>query len=734
MSTLADAHFTWTEFYTEFADKLLAFKDNRRELVDKVMETYSLAQRKCPKLESNGRPDDIDPLTVLSLFNRKLTDENRKKMLLAVAQVFEVSAPIPDDFDGIPTPSNFNVTYYAFSDDKRRQDGDIDRLWAYYEAALAYANQPTSENLDAFSDAYEDIRNQYNIKWNVTMALYWARPFDFLSLDERNRWFLCLPDKMPQSISDDVHAFKDNPPAPEKYVAFCSEVLAAIKSGIYGYEDFPELSYTAWILSEEVNKKAKKKPSREDGLGDADISSRNYWLYAPGEQASMWEDFRDKSLMAIRWGELGNLSSYKSKDDLKKTYRDIHGNDMGPLDACAVWQFVNEIKPDDIIYAKRGSREIVGRGIVTGEYTFDSESDEFPNLRSVDWSHSGSWRPDLGKKLPVKTLTKKTGDTAFIAKVEALFDDVDEGDLEEEAAGSVELPPYSKKDFLDNVYMSEADYDMLTGVLEAKKNIILQGAPGVGKTYIAKRLAYSMMGVKDPSRVTMVQFHQSYSYEDFIEGYRPSKDNFVLADGSFNSFCKIAREYEDEEAAEDQDEKYFFIIDEINRGNISKIFGELFMLIESDKRGSHNRLQLPYSNDQFYVPRNLYIIGLMNTADRSLALIDYALRRRFAFFDIKPAFTSKGFVEHMSKFNSPKLNRLIEEVKGLNKEISEDDTLGEGFCIGHSYFCALDPDRFSDSDLTAIVEYELVPMLKEYWFDDRTKVEEWSGRLREAVK
>ena len=173
--------------------------------------------------------------------------------------------------------------------------------------------------------------------------------------------------------------------------------------------------------------------------------------------------------------------------------------------------------------------------------------------------------------------------------------------------------------------MNEQDYKTLVNVLKMKKNIILQGAPGVGKTFTAKRLAYSIIGAKNPDRVQMLQFHQSYSYEDFIEGYRPTENGFTIKKGSFYKFCKLA---------EDDDENdYFFIIDEINRGNLSKIFGELFMLIEKDKRGIE--LQLLYSDENFSVPANVYIIGMMNTADRSLAMLDYALRRRFSFFTMK---------------------------------------------------------------------------------------------------
>ena len=276
--------------------------------------------------------------------------------------------------------------------------------------------------------------------------------------------------------------------------------------------------------------------------------------------------------------------------------------------------------------------------------------------------------------------------------------------------------------FLDEVYITEDDYYTLVNLLMHKKNLIVQGAPGVGKTFMAKRLAYSMMGEKDVSRVMMVQFHQSYSYEDFVMGYRPSKEGFELRQGSFYQFCK--------KAEEDSDSDYFFIIDEINRGNLSKIFGELFMLIEADKRGDRNKIQLLYSDELFFIPDNLHIIGLMNTADRSLAMLDYALRRRFAFFDLKPGFESAGFKDYREKLNDSRFDNLILAIKELNEEIKNDESLGEGFRIGHSYLCNLE----SADNLDFIVEYELIPLLKEYWFDEQDKVRYWSDKLRSVIE
>ncbi len=280
------------------------------------------------------------------------------------------------------------------------------------------------------------------------------------------------------------------------------------------------------------------------------------------------------------------------------------------------------------------------------------------------------------------------------------------------------IEPYTKSDFLDEVYMTEKSYESLVGTLHNKKNIILQGAPGVGKTFAARRLAWSMMGEKDNNRIEFVQFHQNYSYEDFVMGYKPAGDGFELKYGIFYRFCQ--------KAANQPDKEFFFIIDEINRGNLSKIFGELLMLIEKDYRGT--KATLAYNGLPFYVPKNIYIIGMMNTADRSLAMIDYALRRRFGFFEMKPGFDSEGFTQYLNKLNDETLNELVAKVKDLNREISLDKSLGKGFCIGHSYFCG--KDVCTEDWLHSIVDYDIIPMLSEYWFDDDTKLQRWENILQ----
>lgn len=715
---------TWTSFYQEFADKLAAFKDDRPSLIEKVGGMYEAIGMKLPKLDADGVPVDIDPYTVFGLFNKGISDSNRRKIVAALAERFGVEAPLPDDYDGAPILNNLNATFYAFVDDPRRGEGDIDNLWRVFEAQIALSAHDSSESRRAFELAYDAAVGQFGLGWKLTMGLFWARPFDFVSLDSRNRWFLGDAAHAGVALAKRFPSKRAEIPSGKEYLELCDALRRRLGSEECPFGDFPSVSAAAFAESERVNRENKAAEARaeENALGDAGVRTVHYWLYAPGEGACMWDEFCDRGMMGLGWGELGDLSDYSSKEDVRMKLQEACGGSSSQKNSAhAVWQFVHEIAPGDVVFAKRGRNEIIGRGVVEGGYEFLSDDGRYPNERKVKWSHKGSWESDT--TLALKTLTDVTDYPELISHIEGLFG-MDDGELAESVIA--EYPSYTAEDFLSEAYMDEGRYDTLVNVLKAKKNVILQGAPGVGKTFVAKRLAYSMMGVKDPDRVMMVQFHQSYSYEDFIEGYRPCADGFALEKGAFYSFCKKAQD--------DSDNDYFFIIDEVNRGNLSKIFGELFMLIENDKRGSKNKLQLLYSKELFYVPSNVYIIGMMNTADRSLALLDYALRRRFAFFKLTPGFDSEGFEAYRKGLGSSSFDALVACADRLNAVIAEDDALGEGFCVGHSYFCGLDHESATRERLSSIVEYELVPLLEEYWFDEPSKIREWSGELRRAVK
>ena len=537
-----------------------------------------------------------------------------------------------------------------------------------------------------------------------------------------------------QLSDEEVNAIrgKNNVNKFENEVAFARSYLVNagyIDKSIYGVWTLTEAGKSVEMtddMASDIFKSgvAQAQNSREKkgaAIADDDVDTVHYWIYAPGENSCMWEEFYSEGIMAIGWGEIGDLKTFDSKDAMKSKMKETFDASLSYKNAAhATWQFVNDMKIGDIVFVKKGMHQLVGRGVVSSDYEYDADcNDKYGNIRKVNWTHKGEW-PHPGQAV-MKTLTDITSYTDYVEKINALFEDESAEDVEEV---SKNYPVYTEDDFLDEVFMAEEEYSKLVGILKAKKNVILQGAPGVGKTFAAKRLAYSVMGVKDIDRVMMVQFHQSYSYEDFIMGFRPSTTGFELKKGAFYNFCK--------KAEIDSDNDYFFIIDEINRGNLSKIFGELFMLIENDKRGIE--LQLLYSDEKFAVPANVYIIGMMNTADRSLAMLDYALRRRFAFFEIKPGFETDGFREYKMSLDNDKFNKLINCVEKLNSVIASDESLGEGFCIGHSYFCNFEADKIDNECLYGIVEYELIPLLKEYWFDEPTKVKDWSNNLRSAVK
>ena len=386
-------------------------------------------------------------------------------------------------------------------------------------------------------------------------------------------------------------------------------------------------------------------------------------------------------------------------------------------------EYFDKVKVGDpvlIAGVHEGNRgRVQGRGKIAREYdgeTIEFVVDEILSPRDYDAIMKKMGFPENKRAWDKETLAKLS-EYEYLATVD-----------------SDHIDPYWDWEFLNEVYLDRDDLRKLKRLLERKKNLIFQGPPGTGKTFAAKRLAYAMMGEKDDSQIEVVQFHPSYTYEDFVMGYRPTKDGFELREGCFCTFCKVAEE--------NPSKKYFFIIDEINRGNVSKIFGELMMLIEATHRG--DTVKLPYASEDdteelFSIPDNLYIIGTMNTADRSLALIDYALRRRFSFFDMHPALdeliarrkkASAGFAD------SP-LYKLVLEVQKLNKMIRGDESyegdgaLGVGFQIGHSYFCDIDAN--DTEELEDTVETEIVPLLNEYWFDRPDLVEKWKDNLERAV-
>jgi 5-methylcytosine-specific restriction enzyme B len=500
------------------------------------------------------------------------------------------------------------------------------------------------------------------------------------------------------------------------------------------------------------------------------VGERRVWLIAPAEGARLWPEFQRENIAAIGWDELTDLSALPTYEAAYEALRAIHGGNP-TNDANACYQFAHQIKPGDLIIAKQGRSVLLGLGEVVSPYRYDEGRPEYRHVVDVRWYRIGRWTLPAEHRMVVKTLTDmtpyprwvhaaltlmdytippipplgpdptKSGGDAGIARGTGEHGGDDEGGIVDGNGGVGRMPggglphvephpaspvePYSLERALDELFMGQEQFTAILDALARKKNVILEGAPGVGKTFVARRIAWALMGEKDNARVQMVQFHQSYAYEDFMQGWRPQADGFGLQDGVFHRFCR--------KAAADPNRDYVFIVDEINRGNLSKIFGELMMLIETDKRGPDYAVPLTYSpDDSFYVPENLYLLGMMNTADRSLAMVDYALRRRFSFIRLQPAFGVDQFANHLSNLGASDalVQRIVIRMTELNQSIAQDPRMGAGYEVGHSFFVPGDDSgTLDDAWYERVVRQEIEPLLHEYWFGREEQAREQVERL-----
>ena len=468
----------------------------------------------------------------------------------------------------------------------------------------------------------------------------------------------------------------------------------------------------------------------EQETGNAVAPSQKVWLVAAGQNAGRWEDFFRNGYVAIGWTRLGDLSRFKSREEIAEELQSLGSETSSSNNAASCFDFAHSMQEGDLVLVKKGRHSIVGYGIIVGPYYYDASLPDYRNKRSVRWQGRGNW--NLDRTLALKAVTNITMQTEFVEKIKQQIG-IAASTEESEQIPAAERKPFTIDDALIDLFLRKEEVEELVRTWRSKKNLILQGPPGVGKTFVAQRLAYALMGFEDESRVRRVQFHQSYSYEDFIQGYRPMEGGFERKDGLFFEFVQ--------RAIRDDANNYVFIIDEINRGNLSKIFGELMVLIEPDKRDPKWAVPLTYAkkaDEQFYVPKNLYILGMMNTADRSLSLVDYALRRRFAFFNLKSQLGSQLYKDYLASNGVPDnvSNAIISRVVELNQFISdrEKSTLGHGFCIGHSFFMPIDDSgSWDESWYRRIVETELMPLLEEYWFENDDLIVEWRGRLLAAI-
>ena len=571
-STVDSRRFNWTRFYEAVADKLLSFRNRRDELVSGIhtiaekVDCMSILSDQYQENTPGGPLKDICPFTVIGIFNRGITDVNRKTIASELAGLLGVSEPVPDSFSGIPVLNNQRTWFFGYS--YRRQPDDIDTLWEVFTQAIAFAESDDVEVRSAFNAAYDKATQGWGVGWNLTMGLYWIRPWKFPTLDGRSQRYISKK----LNIQIGMNGPKGRCNATD-YLAVLDTLEARFQEDAYPVHSFPELSLAAWFFK------------------DSGTSAR-------------------------------------------------------------------------------------------------------PNATDPD----------------------------------AQDDEADATSGAEVAAAPIE--PYSVDDILtDGCFIAREKLEKILERLRTKKNLILQGPPGTGKTWLAKRLAFALMGQRDDSKVRPVQFHPNLSYEDFVRGWRPvGEGKLTLVDGPFLEMMQVA--------ARDPTSRYVVVIEEINRGNPAQIFGEMLTLLEVDKRTPNEALELSYKRadgERVFIPDNLYVIGTMNIADRSLALVDLALRRRFAFIDLEPALGKPwhAWLQSQCGIDSEVLIEIEKRLSALNNEISADSSLGPQFRVGHSYVTPPFGVPISDARewFRQVVNTEIGPLLDEYWFDALEKSQKARERL-----
>lgn len=691
--------FSWIPIYQELATELAKWQDKQSELIqflEDLREKEYVITPLLDKDEDGARftLEEIDPFTFFGVFNRRIREDQRIGILAEIKKFFNLSSPIPSDFLGLPIVNNQRSWF--FSTKKDRDVEDIGRLWDVFK--LAIKENPLSD--EKFLSAFDEALTVKVVNVNLTIGLYWIRPYTFLSLDGVNRTYLDI-DLPKEGVSS-------------KFYVKTIDSIGFEKTSI------PEVTHIAYVKAKEptISRNGHSKPQKLD-----------YWLVGaywndqdPPDQTprlldeGLWENgYEDRYLDDVKSMKVGDKIAIKSSSTQRNNLPfNNRNNTVSKMDIKAVGTVV----------ANRGD----GRSVeVEWETDFEERTWYFYTNRYTIWhlildpKYKWAWMvQDLidfvwhGKEQTYEKFTSLWWDKSS---------DVIEGEPE----------PYSIEDMIaSGVFLSGDELVSIVERLREKKAIIIQGAPGVGKTFIARKLAFALMEEQDKQRVKLIQFHQSYSYDDFVRGYRPLPGHagtFGLQNGIFFDFCEKARN--------DPDREYIFIIDEINRGNLSQIFGELLMLIETDKRGKEFSVPLVYRKEdepEFYIPGNVYLVGLMNLADRSLAMVDYALRRRFSFITLKPQFESDIFRKWLEdrSMNVELIDLIINKMSALNKVIREDSLLGENYQVGHSYFCPKG-DNFEGLTVEwykAIVDKEIVPLLKEYWFDNAGKVSEVERSLK----
>lgn len=600
--------FTWKPIYAEIAQKLCEFEHSHDQLVALMIKLHDQGLKVSSVVDRDVNDKEvpmaeIDPFSFFANFNRGVTYDNRRAIIAAIKDEWRLGAELPQDFDGLPIMNLQSSWFMPYQ--KRREPHHVATLWRFYRHCLEI-DAPSELDTELF-DACCALRKVAPA--SLTMGMFWSRPELWIAVDKKNREYASS-----LGVTRQVAGGAD-------YLKWLEEVRRKTDKSTC------EFSLQAHLNTLEE----KPVPDDDEDVGPAPASDRNYWLLAPGRGAVLWDTWFAEGFGAIGWNGMGDLNEYPSKEAMMEYLPKVY-EDSGPLHvAHMLWEFAREMRPGDVVFAKQGLHRICGWGIVAGDYQYDESRDPYYNVRKIDWQGDTEAKMPTGTQLPLKTITRVTAKTSFLAQMAQEYEGVP--GLEAvgpppEPARKVTPKPVHRAhgitEAMSDLFMPQQQVESCVELLKRKKNLVLQGAPGTGKTFVAKRLAYLLMGQQDESRVQMVQFHQSLTYEDFVQGFKPSGDGgFKLENGTFHGFVDAA--------LAKPTLPFVFIIDEINRGNMSKVFGELMMLIEPDKRSSEFAIPLSYSSDPeetFYVPPNVHLIGTMNTADRSLSMVDYALRRR----------------------------------------------------------------------------------------------------------
>ena len=689
-----EATFNWSNFYEEFATILLEYKNDRKNLISKLQNVYEEIGMKLPKIESNGEILDIDPFTIFGLFNKGITDDNRKHILGEIAKQFNLKNKVPFSFEGIPLVNNLRSTFFNFAEE--RGENDINNLWEVFESAIRYADNPTQGNKLKIESTYNNVIKQKGIQWNITMGLYWIRPNTYINLDSKNREFIIKQKILPQQFIKEVNKFK-NVPNGEQYIQLCDLLLEKIKDGQYGYRDFKELSFMAYERNMSVDTVTQHNTQNTD-------IAKNTILYGPPGTGKTYNTV----MYAVAIIENKKLEEIKKENYTEVIDRYNKYKEDGLIEFTTFHQsygyeeFIEGIKPvihsdeedeTDIQYEVvpglfKKFCDIAGKPILRKEKC-DIGINESPTIWKISLEGSGenSTRTECMKNEHIRI-----GYDEYGREITNLF---------KGAAGRHILNYFINDMSIGDIVMSCYDCNtvdaigVVTGEYEWHDEYA-QYKRLRKVNWIVKGIKENIIKINNGSRLsnpTVYKLRMDLSdVMEIIEKY--SKNTIEV---------------------EEKKKNHVFIIDEINRGNISKIFGELITLIEPTKRIGQTegqKVRLPYSQKLFGVPNNVYLIGTMNTADRSIATIDTALRRRFNFKEMLPdAEVLDGiYVEDVS---------IKDIFIKMNKRITV--LFDREHTLGHAYFLPLKGAPTIET-LANIFENSIIPLLQEYFYEDYEKI------------